>query len=36
NKNLNRNRDQEFIDKISQKEMILIWEEGWNILFNSK
>nr|WP_306345004.1 hypothetical protein [Shouchella clausii] len=24
------------MDKISQKEMILIWEEGWNILFNSK
>ncbi|MCM3548746.1 DUF1572 domain-containing protein [Shouchella clausii] len=21
---------------MSQKEMILIWEEGWNILFNSK
>lgn len=32
----NRNRDQEFIDNISsKKEMISIWEEGWNVLFDA-
>lgn len=29
----NRNRDQEFIDNLSKKEMLLNWEKGWNVLF---
>src|SRR5699024_8339638 len=28
-----RNRDQEFIDNLPKKEMLLNWEEGWNVLF---
>ena len=31
-----RNRDDEFIDTIeSKKELMEIWEQGWNILFDS-
>ncbi|WP_080875475.1 DUF1572 domain-containing protein [Oceanobacillus timonensis] len=31
-----RNRDQEFKDNISSKqEMIIIWEKGWNTLFDT-
>ncbi|GGF14780.1 hypothetical protein GCM10010954_11690 [Halobacillus andaensis] len=32
----NRNRDQEFINTISSKEeLIEVWEEGWEILFDT-
>lgn len=31
-----RNREQEFVDNIpSKKELISIWEEGWNTLFET-
>ncbi len=32
----NRNRDQEFVDDInSKKELIIVWEKGWNTFFDT-